>query len=209
MKVRLDNILTPKEGATLAGGLLAAGLIYGLLIHPSLQLFADLDQAREAKHEAKSELEQAHAKFELLERQITNARKKLAELGGPPPHENEKDRQIARLTTLAHGCGVTIDQYSPIDTVDDGDYRAFFVQFVGRGEFKSIQEYFGRIESEIDFVDLTHFTISPGPAGPQGLCSVAWSCQINGMRTDAVEPAQSAQHARERPAPMEVALHGP
>ena len=209
MKILLGHMLTPREWAGLAGGLVAAGLIYALLVHPSLELFADLDRARLAKTEAEARLEQSHAKFDKLHRQIANAKKRLAELGGPPPHTSEKDFQVARLTTLARRCGITIDQYSPIDTVDNGDYRAFFFQFAGRGDFKSIWQYFDRIESEIDFVDLTHFTISSIPTGSAGACSVAWSSQINGMRTDTLDPAQSVQRAVGSTPSMEVALHGP
>ena len=207
--MRLDHVPIPKEWAGLAGGLLVAGVIHALLIHPSLELFADLDRARTAKAEAENRLAQTHASFDRLHHEIANAKKRLAELGGPPPHAREKDLQVARLTTLARRCGITIDQYTPVDTVDNGDYRAFFVQFAGRGDFKSIWRYLDRIESEIDFVDLTHFTISSTPTGSAGVCSVSWSCQINGMRTDTIDPAQSAQRAVGRPPPMEVALHGP
>jgi len=209
MRVELHRILTPKEWGVTAGGLLAAGLIYALLVRPSLELSTELDKARTAKAEADRVLNQAHLKYERLHRQIARAEEELAELGGAPPRASEKDLQIARLTSLAQVCGITIDQYSPLDTVDDGNYCAFFVQFVGRGDFRSVQSYFERIETELDFVDLTHFTISSSPTDPGGVCSVAWSCQINGTQTDGAEPPQSVHSPSERPASMEVALHGP
>lgn len=207
MSVRMNDLLKPREGAVLAVWFLAAGLIYGLLIRPSLQLCADLDQARAAKAEAKAELSRTGTRLAALRRQIRQAHEELAKVGGPPPHEKEKDLQVAHLTMLATGAGITVDQYTPMDVADNGDYRAFFFQFAGRGGFEAIRRYFQQVESDVDFVDLTHFAISVIPNDETPTCSVNWSCQVNGVRTEIVPPAEPAQQEASRPGPLtEVAL---
>jgi len=194
MKLLLDRTLKPKEWICLAAGLMAAGVLYAVLIHPSLRSFAELEQARVAKTKAEEELERFRTEFEDLQRQIAEGKKQLTELGGSPPHVSEKDLQIARITALARRCRISIDQYSPIDTIDETDHRAFFVQFIGRGEFASIQQYFNGIESDIEFVDVTHFTLSSVPNDASPVCFVTWCCRINGIQTDGLagEPASIA-----------------
>lgn len=202
MKVGFDNPLKPREWALLAVWLLAAGLIYVLLIHPSWRLYTDLEQAEASKKEATEHLEQVRGQLERLQRQISESKKRLAEIGGPPPHEDQKDTQIACLTALAKRSGVTVDQYFPIDTIDNGDCRAFFIQFVGRGQFDAIRRFFASVESEMDFVDLTHFAVTASTTETSSLCSMAWSCQINGLRTD----VHGASDPGKQQTPVEVAL---
>lgn len=209
MKLRVDNILKPREWICLASGLVAAGAIYALMIHPSLQLHAELDRARAVKKGAQEELERVSTELQHVQHRIFEDKKRLAELGGSPPSAREKDLQIARLTRLARMCNVTIDQYSPIDTVEEEDHLAFFVQFTGRGAFSAVQRYLNRVESEIDFVDVTHFSITSAPEAAAPVCFLSLSCRINGMRTETVEPGRSVQRQAAGPVSLEVALHDP
>ena len=207
MKLRFDNILKPKEWIGLAAGLLVAGGLYFVLIHPSLQSYAELEHARTARRQAEQELERTRTTFEQTRQRIAEAKQQLEELGGSPPRADEMDLQVARLTALAARCRVTLDQYSPIDTVDETDHRAFFVQFTGRGHFAAVQQLFSRIESEIDFVDVTHFTITSVGNEATPICFVGWSCRINGILADAIEPRETAGRPGRGPASTEVALH--
>jgi hypothetical protein len=214
MKFKLDNPLRPVHWVVLATGVVLAVMIYGVWIHPSLELVARLDEAREARTEADEALEQAHATFQRLQQRIRANRDRLEEMGGTPPPESQRDFQIARLTALAGLCDLAIDQYVPVDSVVASDHLAFHVQFIGRGSFAAIQEYFRRVETEVDFVDITHFSInSANSANPVNEESTAealasWSCRINTSKPDAHAELSHAGSQTDSPPSREVAWHG-
>jgi hypothetical protein len=209
MKARVPSILKPLEWACLGGWLLCAGILYALLIHPSMKLYSDVNAARSARDRAEARLDSVSQRYEHLQSRIDQARTRLTELGGPPPPISRKDLQITRLTTLAQECGLTIDRYSPLGHLDQGDYGAAFVQFVGHGTFAAIHSFFQRVEDDIDFVDITHLTITAAPMSPDGQCAITWSCQINGMQEPKDKPPTTARDKHTRPAPLEVALNEP
>lgn len=208
MRLRFNPTLTRKELATLAGGLAVAVLMYVVLVHPSVQLYADLDDATAAHQQATGRLERLHAELDRLEAEIATFEKRLEALGGAPPDESRRDHQIARLTSLAQQCGIRVDQYAPVGTVNHGDYRRFTIHFVGRGTFGEVREYFSRVEREIDFVDLTHFQVAARPTDGVSECRIEWSCQINGMISEPQDPPGFAPRASQQSDSMEVALHG-
>jgi len=211
MKTPIKNIISPKELICIVSGLVLASAIYVAMIHPSLQLFADLDKARHEQDQALQELDKTRAHQQELENRISAAKTRLAEVGGSPPMEYEKDALIARLTALATECGIVIDRYSPIDTIDESDYRAFFVQFTGRGKFTSLKSYFASVEDKMDYIDITHFSISSERKDPSLLSTVSWSCRINGMRISEPEPKQPQplKTTITRLSTTEVVLHEP
>ncbi len=182
MKVTLHNLPRPHEWAILAGSILAAALIYALLVHPSLKLFTSLGEAREEHAAALEELDRARQQLDVLEKKIRAGKAQLAEVGGVPPPASLKDMQIARIAALAAECGLMVEHYTPLGEIDEPDHRAFFVQFSARGEFPAVQRFFARQEREIDFTDVTHFTITAPPAGPERRCQASWSCRISGTR---------------------------
>ncbi|UCD30566.1 MAG: type 4a pilus biogenesis protein PilO [Planctomycetota bacterium] len=178
------NILKPKEWICIIAGLSLTVVIYMVTIHPSLQLFADLEKARLEKKKACDELAQTQAHEQQLLKQISQNRKTLAQIGGSPPMEHEKDALIAQLTDLANKCQIVIDRYSPLDTIEKSNHRAYFVQFTGHGGFNSFKQYFKLVENQIDFVDVTHFSITADQNKESAACQMTWSCRINCMRTD-------------------------
>jgi hypothetical protein len=183
VKLPFDNLMKPQEWLGLITGLLATGAIYAFLIHPSVQLFAQQDEAFEARALAERELEKSRDEYQRVQETITASLKRLRALGGTPPPASEKDLQISRVTSLAKECAVTIDQYLPIETVDHEDHQSNLLQFTGRGSYASIQRYFQRFESDLDFVDITNFSITTTGKQPGSQCVVSWSCRINGMLT--------------------------
>jgi Tfp pilus assembly protein PilO len=186
----IKSIHDVREWIALSAGLAVAALIYAVLIQPPLRLSSAYDPAMEARRVAEEELADTRTSLERLQRQLVRDRARLEELGGSPPPANEKDLVIARVTGLANDCQLTVDRYLPIDVVDEPDHRAVFVRFVGRGEYHAIENYFRRFENEIDFADITHFSIIAEPAGVAHTCQLTWSCRINGLRPDATgEPA--------------------
>ncbi len=198
MKLRLNEMLKPKEWIGLTVGLVAAGAIYFLLIEPSLDLGSRREEAAAAQKKAESELGRLQGQFQNLQQRVVDARKRLSESGGSPPPADKKDFQIARINALAELCKITVDQYVPLGTVEEVDHQAVFLQFTGRGDFASIREYFSRLESQIDFVDVTHFALTSVVKENSPVCLVNWSCRINGVRPDpaSTPPAPGPQAAR-------------
>lgn len=180
MKMRTDNLPRPHEWALIAAAMVVAGLIYGLLVHPSLRMFTSLGQARDEHAAALGELEQARQQLDAVEKNIAAGRAQLAQGRGVPPPASRKDMQIARIAALATECGLMVQDYTPLGEVEEPDHLAFFVQFTARGEFAAVQRFFARHEKEIDFVDVTHFAITAPPAGAETRCQITWSCRING-----------------------------
>ena len=209
VKVKFIQILKPHEWLSLASGLLVAGAIYALLIHPSLKSLTDLPRLRVTRRAAQDELARLQNKLQRAESQIRQDRAILAGMGGGPPPSGQKDLQIARLTALATQCHVKINQYVPIDTVDYQDHRAHMVEFSAQGRFPDMHRFFSLIESTIDFVDVTHFVINVVQADQNSQCLVTWSCRINGI-TPEMSPRESpGQRADGRRSPMEVVRREP
>lgn len=191
-KVTSIHALKPHEWVSLASGLLVAGAIYVLLIHPSLESLSSLPRMRIAKQAAQEELERTQDKLHRIERQIGEQTDLLDKIGGAPPPAGQKDLQIARITALADRCNVKITQYLPIDAVDYPDHRAYMVEFVAHASFLDIQRLFTSIESTIDFVDVTNFSINTVQPQENSLCLVTWSCRINGVREEMPTPLLAA-----------------
>lgn len=180
---RLDISFARNEWLAVVCGLVAAGTVYWLLIHPSLRHVSGREQALSEMKQAEQQLEDARRQYEALRREITAREQELKQLGGSPPPAQERESQIARLTALAAECQLTVDKYQPIDSVELSDHQAFFVEFVGRGSFPAFQRFLHRVETEIDFVDTTHFALTSGDSQKDSTCSATWSCRINNMRT--------------------------
>lgn len=189
----LAQILRPHEWIGLGAGFVLAVAIYAALIHPSLQMVGQEEQAAVCRAGAERELTQLRIEYQQLLSSIADRQRILKELGGSPPLVSQKDRQIARVTAMAKDCGVKVDQFSPIETVDQEDHQAVLIQFAGRATYAQLQDYFRRVESEIDFVDITHFSVTKLQKESAAECQMSWSCRINGMRPDSPggrEPAR-------------------
>ena len=180
MTIKLD-LIRSKEVLATAGGLVAGALIYAILIQPSIQLTSEYTQALEAKNQAEEELANLHNEYQKLQQDIQVNKHQLGALGGSPPPASQKDVQIARVTTLANNCELKVDQYSPVDTWDKVDHQELFLRFAGRGKFQAIQKFLQRLEAEIDFVDVTHFSIALVVLDGPTICTFNWACRINGM----------------------------
>ena len=208
MRVRIDNIVRRQEWIALAVGLAVAATIYCLLIQPSMQSFANHDHALAMKREAEQELTETHLKIQALEHKIADGRKQLTALGGTPPSIQQKDERIGELTALASHCGVLIDEYSPIDTLDANDYQSVFIRFTGRAEFQTIHRFFQRAESDLNYLDVTHFSINAVQSPGTPMCQVNWTCRISGMSSAASENDIPAHVRRNGTQLQEVAFHG-
>ena len=208
MNARLVQILRPHEWLILAGGALLLGAVYALLIQPSLESLAEIPRLERKMTLAEEGLARVTNTLQRVEQQIDEDSTALSDMGGAPPLASQKDLQIARLTALASNCNVTINQYVPIDIVDHADHRAFMVEFVGEGSFVDIQRLFNRIESQIDFVDVTHFAIRSANHNEVSDCLVTWSCRINGIRPELIPTESTANRSAQVPPVMEVARHG-
>ncbi|GMV98271.1 MAG: hypothetical protein HRF43_09695 [Phycisphaerae bacterium] len=200
--------LIQPEWVGLAAALAGGALIYLLLIHPSIRSFAALNFARDTRESAVQELIEVRREHQALVKHIADQKRQLESLGGSPPSLADKENQIARITAIAGECQLAIDQYSPIGEVDTDDYSAVYVAFAGRGSFPNIREFLRRIEANLDYVDVTHFTLtsSPNPAAPtEPACLLTLSCKLSGMPRTNADDFSQPDEAR----PGEVALHEP
>lgn len=210
MKKVLPIARVPGEWIALTCALLSAGGIYAGLIHPSLGLADALDAARLDRNAAMESLAEAQRQHQALLLRIVDQQKQLASLGGSPPSLNDKEVQLARVAGMARDCRLVLDQYLPTGDVDTPEYSASFVQFAGRGTFPQVRSFFRQVETEMDYIDITHFTLTSAmdSAKPdEPICMLTWSCKLSGMprKPDGSKMANAAVNARK----MEVALHEP
>jgi Tfp pilus assembly protein PilO len=193
MRKGLHIQVKPSEWLILAASLLLCGAIYALLIQPSLDLIGEGANARRQKRTAERQLASTTEAYENLQKRLKSEQEQLTELGGAPPSARENDRQVARLTSLAQQLLITIDRYQPISTVDQSDHRAFIVEFVGRGSFSALQQYFREIERNVDFVDVTNFSLANIEGHEPPICLATWSCRMNGTHIGAASDLTAHQ----------------
>jgi len=207
MRLKFNAQLKPEWVAVAAGVLAAAGIYLGF-IHPSVATVAAMGEAQ-ARHEAASnDLLEARRQHQALLSTIAEQKDQLAKLGGSPPSLNDKEAQLARIAAIARDCHVAIDQYQPIGDLDTSEYSAAYVQITARGAFPQICEVLRRVEAELEYVDVTHFTlssVSTHEKATEPACQVSWSCKLSGMprQTNGPEKADAAKRAMS----AEVALH--
>lgn len=208
MKTKPQTRKLPGEWIALGCALLAAAGIYAALIHPSLASVSALDEARAARDAAVKGLDEALRQHQALLARIVDQQLQLEKLGGSPPSLDDQEAQLARMAGIARECRLALDQYSPSGNVDTPDYSASYVQFAGRGAFQQVYDFLRRVEAEMDYVDITHFTLvsAADPSKPaEPGCVLTWSCKLSGMPR---KPAGSKTPEIEAEA-MEVALHEP
>ena len=208
LKVDYHLGLHRREWLSLAGGLTVMAAVYVLLIHPSLQALWTIPELRDGRQVTQQELSDIRMKLQQARRQMANDRMTLEKLGGSPPPASQKDLQIARITALADRCAVPINQYTPVETVDFSDHRATIVEFSGQGSFPRIQGLLSRIESEIEFVDVTFFSIKAVKSEEVSECLFVFTCRINGIRPESKVRPIVAEDDRMVPGFVEVARHG-
>jgi hypothetical protein len=197
------------EWAALAVGVLAAAGIYAAFIRPSLASASAMTEARAQRDSATNDLLETRRQHQVLLSAITDQKRQLETLGGSPPSVDDRQAQLARIASIAHDCRLVIDEYLPIGDVDAREYSASYVQFTARGPFLRVCDFFRRVESEMDYVDVTHFTMTSSvdrakPTEPA--CLVSWSCKLSGMPRRRPELEKAGAPAGTPAA--EVALHG-
>ena len=202
-QLRFYNTLKPYEWMSLAAGLLIAIGVYAVLIHPSMIAITDRPRYQAQAQAATNELDRMRSKLQRVQKEIKEKQSRLTAIGGGLPPAGQKDLQIARLTAMADQCQVQIDQYQPLGTVAHEDHFAHMVQFTGQGGFVEIHQLLALIESEVDFVDITNFSITADQAGNASTCRLIWICRINDLRSDKTAPAQVADNATRRNTPVE------
>lgn len=179
MPLNQTHLFWAKVWLSVLAGVAVTGIMYALLIHPSVVLVAQRESAREARTSAEQDYLRAVSALKSIQTRILDKSGRLEALGGSPPPETQEDIIVTSLTNMAVMDGITIEQFAPLDTLDAEDHRAFFVQFMGSGKFTDLYRYLKRVESQVDFVDITHLSISRSTRHPEDTCLIQWSCRIN------------------------------
>ena len=217
MKLRLANRLEMREYLVAGIVVMSAAAIYALLVQPSLRLYAEIGQAVSVRDQVLRERERLEQQYELLQQQIASTQVQLDRSGGTPPSASDRDLQVAKVTLLAGECHVGVDEYVPIGAVVQGNCQASFVQFTARATFADCRRFLRRLETELDYIDVTHLSIKRQAGDEKGQCVISWSCRINGLippgpALHAVQPKaiggrQARGDARDA-LTVEVASHG-
>lgn len=176
--------LTDLIGAALA--VLIAGGGYILLIRKPLQEIGRLAIVRTLAQRAGDDLAAMRTETDRLQQEIDADSQKLARIGGGLPAARETDRYLARVMNAATANGVTIDTLSPLPASEDADHREVHVNFVGHGSFAGFHRMLRALEHELEYADVTHFSVASGSEAGGALCRLNWSLRICTTRNDPV-----------------------
>ncbi len=174
-------------GAAAALLIVAGG--YLLLIRGPWEEAGRLSAVRESCAQTTRDVADVHADTERIHRQIEASEKKLAAVGGPLPEAREIDRYLARVVAVAGASGVAIDTFVPLPPQDWEDHRALHVNFAGRGTFTALHRMLRNIERELEYADVTNFSITSNPSGGAPACQLTWSLRICTSREGPAAPA--------------------
>jgi hypothetical protein len=179
--------LTDAIGA--AAALTIAGGGYLLLIHKPLQEAGRLSLVRQAAEQTARDLAAMEADTSRLRRQIDAGTKKLASIGGGLPEAREIDRYLARVMAIAATNDIAIDVLSPLPASDQDDHQELHVNFVGRGSFAGFHRMLRDTERELEYGDVTHFSVVSRDAGSGSSCRLNWSLRIRTTRDTPITKA--------------------
>lgn len=161
-----------------AGAFLAVAIAgYLLLIHRPLQDGRRLAQARAAHSRVVRDLSAVHADAQRVRRELDAASQELASIGGGLPDGERIDRYLARITVIAAAHGVSVETLAPLPVELREEYRETYIHLVCRGPFDGLHRMLRQIEAELDYADVTHFSIVRGDAESAG-CVIDWWLRI-------------------------------
>lgn len=193
MKLGVPRVsLTDTIGA--AAVLLIGAGGYLLLLQRPLEECGRLPIVREAAAQAARDLAAVQSERERLRREVEESDRKLASVGGGLPESREIDRYLARVMAAAADNGISIDTLSPSPATEQGDHREVRVNFVGRGSFVGFQRMLRAIEHDLEYADVTHFSVASGAEGSESLCRLSWSLRIHTNRDG--PPARTVLNAK-------------
>jgi Tfp pilus assembly protein PilO len=183
--------LTDAIGATVS--LLIAGGGYLLLIRGPLRESGRLDVVHEASRRADAELSTMRAETGRLRHEIEGSTKTLAAFGGGLPEARDIDRYLAQVMAAATASGITIDTVSPLPTTEQDDHEEIHVSFAARGPFVGFHRMLRAIEHDLEYADITHFSVASGSEGSESSCRLNWSLRICTSRSGPI--ARTVLHA--------------
>jgi Tfp pilus assembly protein PilO len=176
LRVRqLDVSLTDFVGAGALLLIAAAG--YLLLVHRPLQDSRRLKQTRATHGRIVVDLSAARNDAERIRTELDATSRQLASIGGGLPDADRIDRYLGRIAAIATVNGVSIDTLAPLPSQVREDYRETYVHLVCRGPFTGLHRMLRQIERELDYADVTHFSISTGEA-QSASCLMDWSLRV-------------------------------
>jgi Tfp pilus assembly protein PilO len=139
--------------------ILIAVVGYPLAIHSALSDVLRYEQARRQRDEASAALASLRAQCASAKRQIEESRHRLTTVGSRLPDPHAVDGMISRLQKLTSQCGIVLARLQPAGTAENDGYQASTFQIAGKGTFPALQRWFARIESDVPYLDITHFVI--------------------------------------------------
>ena len=146
----------------LAGlGLLVAVTVvgYALAIHGPLSDSFRHDRARREQEEMALKVASLRARGAAIEAKIEHAKHRLSSMEAKLLDSHAVDEVIARLHDAASQCKVVLTRFQPTVASRQTGYqsRKFLVE--GHGPFRALHRWFSQIESDVPYLDVTHFSI--------------------------------------------------
>jgi len=138
---------------------LVALLGYALTVHGPLRDSLRYDQARRQRDEATAGLASMRTRCASVKDQIKEYENRLQHMESSLPDPRTANGPLSRLQDLASRCGVVLTRLQPMTTTKNPGYQASLFQIAGHGSFPAIQRWLARIESDVPYLDVTHFQI--------------------------------------------------
>lgn len=182
MRLNRNHLFWARVWLCVGAAISLAVCVYAALIHPSVVLVLHREESELQRQTAEMDYLDAVSELETIQARIEKKRQRLETLGGAPPLETREDIVVTHLTNLAVSDGISIEQFAPLDSIDAENHRAFFVQFKAHGDFGSFYRFLKRIETQVDFVDITHLSVTRVARLDESPCMIEWSCRINTRR---------------------------
>ncbi len=186
-------------GATDAVGASILAIIVGigamLIVRGPLRESKGLATARQECARIQRELTEIQSNRQQIVQRMESDASRLKDQGGGLPGIRQLERYMTHVTSLASASGVTIDSLTPSPQLERDDHTDVYVSFTGRGPFLSFHRLLRGIEQQLDYVDVTHFSIVKGESAHAG-CRLEWSLRLRVKPSAGTEPMK-VSHAVE------------
>ena len=167
----LDLVMLLALGLACAGG-------YFLWIGPALQTARAKTPAMEACSAQEQRYRAARADYFRVRRTLGNLLEQVRHEGGGMPARAAVDQRIAEMAAIAQACGVVIEEVDPEELPPLEEHLVTQVRFRARADYSAFRHFMRRVERQMPFLDITHFSLTARSAPSNGPCRITWSVRM-------------------------------
>lgn len=166
-----DLIVLPILGVLCASG-------YFLWIGPSLETIRAQAAARAACEAQEMRYRAARANHFRVRRTLQDLVAQVEREGGGMPPCSAVDQRIAQMAAIAQNCGVVIEEVNPRHMPQTAAHMATRIHFRASGSYSGFRRFLRQVETQMSFLDITHFALTRGAAPTNGDCQITWSVRM-------------------------------